>query len=345
MLLNRLILTESLTIINGFSRNNLMKLIYIGINQFFFLTFCSFVYACDKPENETAYEFGLVVQNLIKSKDMNGLFNLVDGELASGPRRSFALSKSFDEIFDGQWIIEVLKNEPPCLPAGWRGYFLGNGLLWYSYISEEIDPSNLRIHAINGANSEVFSNLIGWEIDDQYLNPICFKGNWFDDEFTAVAKHFSIFDSQDFLNYPGKYYGREITDYSAISPDWCENSDCRKIPLIKSIAECLENKSELELDYGVKTKIAETNYHPSYLTGYKVIKDVDRRICSLLAPSMELDCLDSFYIASWEDHGGSMGRLYSYGIYGHFNFPKIGEHIVPLQYFDTLNDGLNFLVK
>lgn len=321
-----------------------MKLLFLMMNLFLFLAVSCLAENCSKQEDQQAYEFGLLIQNFVKNKNTIDLFNLIDGELDNGPRRSFALSKSFDEIFDPQWILEILNDEPSCSPAGWRGYFLGNGLLWYSYLEEEMDTQNLKIYAINGANKEVFSTLIGWKFDDHFLHPICFKSDWFDDEFSIFAKHFRITDSKDFLRNPGNYLGQEINEYAPISTDWCEGNDCPEISLGTSIDKCLGNATNLQFDQELIATIEETKYHSSYRIGYNVIKNVDQKTCVLLAPNIKFPCLDSYFISSWEDFGGSMGRLYSYGIHGLFDLPKVGRQIIPLRYFDSRNDGLNFLI-
>ena len=40
-----------------------------------------------------------------------------------------------------------------------------------------------------------------------------------------------------------------------------------------------------------------------------------------------------------------MGTYYRYGIYGVTDLPFLGESIIPLRFFDTFNDALNFLEK
>ncbi len=314
------------------------------MNLFLFFVFSCTAENCGNQEDQQAYEFGLLIQDFVTKKSTFNLFNLIDGELDNGPRRSFALSKSFGEIFGSEWTLEILNNKPLCSPAGWRGYFLGNGLLWYTYFGNEINSQNLKIYAINGANQEVFSTQIGWKIEDRYLHPICFKSDWFDDEFSSLAKYFKITDAKDFRGYPGKYLGREINEYAPILTDWCGGNDCPKISLGTSIDKCLGSVTKLQFNQELNVVVEETEYQPSYQKGYRVIKNVNQKTCVLLAPSIKSPCLGSYFISSWEDFGGSMGRLYSYGIYGLFNLPKAGKQIIPLRYFDNRNDGLNFLM-
>ena len=54
---------------------------------------------CGNLENNLAYEFGELIQETVRNQDTDNLFSLIEGELESGPRRSFALSKPFSEIF------------------------------------------------------------------------------------------------------------------------------------------------------------------------------------------------------------------------------------------------------
>lgn len=61
---------------------------------------------------EDAYEFGLLIQKLVREKDLEGLFALVDGELKHGPRRKFALSLSFNDLFNEEWVNTILASVP-----------------------------------------------------------------------------------------------------------------------------------------------------------------------------------------------------------------------------------------
>ena len=83
-----------------------------------------------KPQE--AYDFGIKIQNIIKAKDLEGLFSLVKGELQSGPRRSFIKNKSFDKIFTEEWVNSLLSSSPNCSPQGWRGFMLDSGKIWYN---------------------------------------------------------------------------------------------------------------------------------------------------------------------------------------------------------------------
>ena len=95
---------------------------------------------------EDAYAFGLKVQSLVSNEDLSGIFSLVQGELQNGPRKEFVASKIFKEVFDEEWISQVLGDNAPCSPIGWRGFMLGNGLIWYNKTDDV-----WTIFSINGA--------------------------------------------------------------------------------------------------------------------------------------------------------------------------------------------------
>ena len=47
---------------------------------------------------EDAFCFGEKIKSIIKDKNLESLFNLVDGELITGPRKAFIKGKIFNEI-------------------------------------------------------------------------------------------------------------------------------------------------------------------------------------------------------------------------------------------------------
>ena len=53
---------------------------------------------------EDAYNFGKKIKYLVKEKNLEGLFDLVEGELNSGgPRKKFVNGKNFSDIFSDDW--------------------------------------------------------------------------------------------------------------------------------------------------------------------------------------------------------------------------------------------------
>ena len=85
---------------------------------------------------EDAYAFGVKVQSLILNKDLSGVYSLVEDELKNGPKKKFVTNKSFSEVFDEEWVKKVLEDDVPCSPVGWRGFMLGNGLIWYNKLDK-----------------------------------------------------------------------------------------------------------------------------------------------------------------------------------------------------------------
>ena len=55
-----------------------------------------------------AYAFGVKIQNLVSNKDLSGIFSLVQGELQNGPRKQSVTNKTFKEVFNEDWIEQVL---------------------------------------------------------------------------------------------------------------------------------------------------------------------------------------------------------------------------------------------
>ena len=96
---------------------------------------------------EEAYDFGIKIQNIIKEKDLEGLFELVEGELQSGPRKSFIKDKNFDELFSEEWVTSILSSTPDCSPVGWRGFMLDSGSIWYN-----VGKKDWAIISMSGVN-------------------------------------------------------------------------------------------------------------------------------------------------------------------------------------------------
>ncbi len=111
-------------------------------------------------KNCAAYRFGKLIQKFVKNRDLPGLFSLVDGELQYWPKKSFILSRQFEDIFDEKWIKAVLEMEPMCSPIGWKGYTLqftsdgeirGEGGFWYN-----MDGDRGSVFSILGGYNKVF---------------------------------------------------------------------------------------------------------------------------------------------------------------------------------------------
>lgn len=96
------------------------------------------------PEN--AYAFGAKIQEMVRDKDLSGLFSLVKSALKNGPTNASIADKSFEEIFSEDWVSLVLSEDAPCSPTGYRGFMLGHGMIWFNK-----SEAGWTIIAINGA--------------------------------------------------------------------------------------------------------------------------------------------------------------------------------------------------
>jgi hypothetical protein len=293
----------------------------------------------EKNEAEEAYTFGLSIQKLVREGDLEGLFALVDGELKNGPRRKSALSLSFHDLFNEQWVKTVLDNEPPC-GASWRGYMLGPGYIWY----HERD-GKWQIFSINGATEETAKPMPArWQVDKNILSQSCFAYEWIaSDNFKEFAKQFKIRNFSDFRVNTGKYIGQEINSYEPITPSWCLDNYCNyggnspdKISLIRFVKECSSTPRPLKIqEHSIQSKVGSTEY--------ALLGSVPSEDCQNLAPSVNAACLESYLVEVSEGGGGSMGPTWSYGIYGVFVLEGFGKAVIPLKFFQNKNYALNFL--
>ncbi|MBI4599932.1 hypothetical protein HY732_03335 [Candidatus Uhrbacteria bacterium] len=295
---------------------------------------------------DEAYEYGLSIQNLVREKNTEGLFSLLEGELSNGPRRKFALSTPFDELFNKEWVKKVLEEDPPCSPVGWRGFMLGNGMIWFGKYDGE-----WTIVSINGAAEEKVEKPppIGWRVKGKIIHPQCFSyGEWAEghymDIYGEIAKKFHIADHDDFKINTGMYIGREIKSFSPATPSLCLNDNCRddtmpgKLTLIHFTKRCSNSRQgQAVRERAVWNRIDGVEYEYELLRYYSV------DACQKLAPSINAKCIESFFVRVGADGGGTMGPDWHYGIYGLFDLPKYGLGIVPLKFFPNKNHGLNFL--
>jgi hypothetical protein len=95
-----------------------------------------FISACstdnsDAVTQEQAYEFGLYLQELIRTKDLASLYDNVRTDLINGPSKEQASDKAFGQFFSEKWDKTVLSIEPECTKVGAKGYMIGGGLIWF----------------------------------------------------------------------------------------------------------------------------------------------------------------------------------------------------------------------
>ena len=289
---------------------------------------------------EDAYAFGLKVQSLVFNEDLSGIFSLVQGELQNGPRKEFIKNKTFKEVFNKEWVSKLLEDNAPCSPVGWRGFMLGNGLIWYNK-----NNNGWSIFSINGATQETINNpLLGWTINETLIHPLCFNRPWLSrDNFEEFAEVFGIKELRQFLKEPGLFLGSSISNFDPIRPSWCSKDDeCKNISIVAQLERCSPAIFEFE-DRDGKIWIKNSYDGIDVEYSYQILGAINNERCSDLAPNIGANCSKSYLIAVGGYSGGSMGWDMSYGVYGFFDLPNSGPSIVPLKFFQNKNEGLNFL--
>lgn len=305
---------------------------------------------------EAAYAAGKAIQDIVRSKDLEGLLALVDGELSNGPRKKFALSKSFDEVFPQEWVTSILEEEPSCDPVGWRGFMLGQGRLWY-----QVSGDDFNIGAINGAAQETLAPLGPWLYNGHPIHPQCFTRIWVSsdnfEEFERVyqiaandcivsyklddGSSIDICHSAVFREHPGLFLGSKITNFSPIRPSWCPEDSrepCATISIVNSLIQCNDSTDKLSTEGGVTKLINDLG-----VIDYQLISKVSTSNCDDLAPTIGENSSACYLVTIDENAGGSMGSSRDIGIYGIFDLPKLGESLVPLVFFTSLNEALNYI--
>ena len=219
-----------------------------------------------KPQE--AYDFGVKIQNIIKTKDLEGLFGLVKGELQSGPRKSFIKNKSFDKIFTEKWVTSLLSSSPNCSPMGWRGFMLDSGKVWYNKSDQ-----GWEIFAINGAKlEEDKSSTIGWDYNNKLIHPTCFTRVWMSgDNFEEFADKFKISNYEKFSKKPGEFFGKEINNFNPIKAMWGEY-----IKIINPINDCSFKDSKINNDEKFITIKGEGEFGTTEY-GYSVIENIEEK--------------------------------------------------------------------
>lgn len=280
--------------------------------------------------SEEAFTFGKKILTALEKKSIEDLYDLIEGELLNGPRRSFARKLGFDKIFNDEWLKVVLAEKPPCSPVGWRGFMIANGSIWF----DKHENGKWRIRSILGAKEEELPDYPeGWKLVNSTIHPNCFSYNWISsDNFEEFNEFFKINDLRNLVKNPGIYMGKEINDFNPIKPSWCDGGDCNRISLVNYIKDCSEinnSKTEIEVE---GSKIA-----------YRLLKSVDKDLCAQLTPNLNLSCESSYLIWVGENNGGSMGWYSSIGIYGLFKNHEGKKLVIPMKFFSSKNGGLNFL--
>ncbi len=279
-------------------------------------------------EIKEGYYFGKQIIQILNEKNLIKLYELIDGELDSGPRRTYALKTQFDDIFDKEWIDEILKQKLPCSPVGWRGYMLGNGNVWFDKYK-----TGWKIRSIIGAKQEKLESLPEkWSFNNITISPLCFTKIWMSrDNFEEFFSYFKLKNINKFINEPGQYYGKEINYFYPIKPSWCSKDDCTTISLVTNLDTCTSSE--------IKTNEVKKN---GIRYKYKLIKKVSTSNCQKLAKNLKQTCQQSYLLWVGTNSGGTIGWHSSVGIYGIFE-KEDNKLIFPLKFFKNQNEALNFL--
>jgi hypothetical protein len=292
-------------------------------------------------EPRNAVRIGLKIQEIVRSKDTTALFSHVEGELRTGPRKKFALSKPFDEIFPEGWVAAVLEDAPSCSPLGYRGFMFGNGELWYT-----VEEDSFRIVAINGASEEQQEPQNPWKTENQTISPRCLSYPWpSGDNFEAIAEHFGIADESDFLSEPGKYLGDPVNDLAPVRPPWCYGADCNQtgLSVAQAVDDCNLGVSQVVI---TREEVIFENlnaYDEPCSESYTAFGRISPEACSALAPAFQAACKGGAIIRRGRDCAAGNRAPGLFGIYGLFELTNSSEYIIPLRFFATKNDLLNFL--
>ena len=183
----------------------------------------------------------------------------------------------------------------------------------------------------------------GWFVDERngkevrLLHPSCFVTEWMSsDNFEEYEEVFNI-QREDFRQFPGMSFGREITIYHPIKPSWNRGSfqSHETISLIQSVKACVPDSFEYSgLDDGTIYTNVKTDFG-KLEQKYRVLDPIDVRECSSLAPNIGSACLQAFKVKIGEYSGGSMGWDFRQGIYGLFDIEGMGLSVVPLKYYPS----------
>ena len=299
---------------------------------------------------EEAYNFGETIKKLVKEKNLKGIFNLVEGELTSGPRKDFVNNKKFSDIFSDKWRNSLLESKSPCSPVGWRGFMLDNGSIWFN---KDKDKNKWYIFSILGAKKEIISEKklpIGWKVSEKIIPPQCFSTIWMSgDNYEEFSKKFDIKNYKDFSNNPGKFLGKEIPNLEPINASWDE-----KIYLAASLKDCFKGNLRgggIVITTNVDQKIINKSIHNKICStksscteySYTILSKIPLKNCKNLAPHIFGKCEASFLISVGDYSGGSIGWDMSYNIYGLFSFNDDKKYIVPLKNFYKKNNAVNYL--
>ena len=297
---------------------------------------------------EDAYKFGRIIKQFVADRDLNGLFDLVRGELENGPRKRFIESRTFSQVFTEEWRSAVLASEAPCRPVGWRGFMLANGLVWFNFDGRP--PGAWQIFAMNGAAKEDYMYEIpdpAWRVDGKIIPPQCFvKILMSTDNFRAYEETFGITDTANFRRNTGQYFGREIDRLDPIDSPW-GNKDVplATFPDICSSIDAVTPGNSRTPPIVDADNVSNESCYEEFCAQfvYRLLAPVSQAECQNLAPHLSGRCESAYLVRIGEYSGGSIGWDYGFNIYDLFRLDDGRKAFVPLVNFYNENNARNFI--
>ena len=269
---------------------------------------------------EIAFKFGRNIQQIFKRRDLPALLELIPNELVSGFRKSDAINSEFSNIIPDEVVDKIISASPECSPVGWRGHNLANGALWYS-----CNKTECQIVSIHNTGSAIKYEQDGFVLNGQTLSASCFPYPWLSsDNYQEIADEFAIdIDNpaiwSNFFENTGVFFGDQINEYDI------------------SIVANLDTCGSAEANEIVDGRVISTDN-----LSYQAV-DASINSCEELIPNITFPVVDCRLIFLREETGGSMGSYNIYAIYGLIDLPIYRDAILPLKFFETKNDALNFV--
>jgi len=278
---------------------------------------------------DEGFNFGLKIQKIVKAKDLQALFALIDGELKIDEGQGSIGDKKFDDLFPPDWRREILLDKPSCSPS----FRLGYNKIFYDKDPQASSDGTWKIIAINDALVSIVNRSNrAWIYKGKTLTVDCFttpslSGDLYDFYVSTYIEdkniNISFIDAKKFI---GRFVGKQVPIEPVPSP-W---DTTKYINLAVNIKKC--------------TATSKASSDKDDRATYIVINSIPRHFCKTLVPNLADNCRQLRLITVDNDCGGSMGCNVNTGIYGIVDDPKTKEtYVVPLANLGTLNDALNFV--
>jgi hypothetical protein len=228
-----------------------------------------------------------------------------------------------------------MNDTPSCYSMGWRGYMLGNGMIWYDMHVTPTTKKKIYIKSINNTTHEPRYNNqpIAWFHGGTALAPACFiYSSISGDNFQEIAYKHGLSDQignsefEEFSTYPAKFIGHKIS----LSAD---NG------LFIKLDDCIEKTSPYVIQ-DHKVSYVWNEYNRDLEDHYIVIAKLPINICESKIKNQALH--GCYVIKRSRDTGGTIGAEGNVGLYTTMN---IEDEIIitPLQYFGSVNNARNFI--